>query len=963
MPIAWFCRVWCVWCLLCSTSWADLVSSVDVAVEQQNLAKSLRYIEDKSQQLTWQQVATRQDWQAQTQEKPYFGYSTSAYWLKVNLHHHHPQAIDRLLEISYPLLDDIQLYLVQGQSELRQSYQLGDRFAFDQRPIRHRLFLVPLHVEPEKNYTLYIRVVSTSGLQVPLSLWESHRFQEYDHHRQLLLGVLYGAFLIMAAYNFFIWLSVREKSYLIYVAFVMVYTLLLTTVDGLTFQYLWPTLTIWNNKAIVIILALALFLSMLFSRYFLHTQRFNPRIDRLLIAYMLLMILIAGLACVMPYRQMIIITIVLSAGVALLLITTGILNWRAGNRAARFFVCAWLFLAAMVLLYDLSQLHLIPKTTLTNIALQIGELCEVLLLSFALADRINLSRQQEQQAQLLLMNEERRANAEREQHLQTKLKAQEEEIKAKQAIYQAQSESRAKSLFLATMSHEIRTPMNGVLGMTELLQNTELTPQQQQYLQVIHSSGSALLNIINDILDYSKIEAGKMDIELIDMDLDKLLLECASIFSLTAEQKQLEFLASIEPQTPLFIKSDPTRLRQVLLNLLSNAFKFTHRGCISLRVHAEENQQQAELCFEVSDTGIGMTEEQQTRLFTAFHQADASTTRQFGGTGLGLSISKRLIDLMQGHMTVQSQIGQGTLFSVRIPYQTASHDYINDHFVPLTALQNQRILFVDDSIDFTQIMTEQARAWGMIAEAVHDGEHALQLMRQATQRNEPYDIAALDMRMPRMTGLELAEKMAQDPTFSQTKRILLTAMRMPPSQDELAAVGLTLVIQKPTSANMLRDALLKLLGCQQHYRSQHDKRQDHDSIQQALAGKRLLIAEDNAVNQMVISGMLKKLAIHVDIAQDGLQAVQYYQQQPLAYDAILMDCEMPRLDGYGATVAIREFEQTQKLRTIPIVALTAHAMREQQLRCLKSGMDDFLTKPLAFERLKQLLMQLFWHNS
>jgi signal transduction histidine kinase len=219
------------------------------------------------------------------------------------------------------------------------------------------------------------------------------------------------------------------------------------------------------------------------------------------------------------------------------------------------------------------------------------------MLSFALADRINISRLQEQEAQALLIAEERRANAEREQHLQTKLKAQEEEMRAKQAISQAQSESRAKSLFLATMSHEIRTPMNGVLGMTELLQATDLSQQQQQFVQVIHSSGSALLNIINDILDYSKIEAGKMDIEQIDMDLDNLLLECAAIFSMTAEQKRLEFLASIEPQTPVFIQSDPTRLKQILLNLLSNAFKFTHRGRITLRVHTVKQKVSNHTCI------------------------------------------------------------------------------------------------------------------------------------------------------------------------------------------------------------------------------------------------------------------------------------------------------------------------------------------------------------------------------
>jgi len=739
----------------------------------------------------------------------------------------------------------------------------------------------------------------------------------------------------------------------------MTFGLLLASIDGFTFQYLWPTQVWWNNRAIVIILALTLFLSMAFSKNFLRTAHYNPRLNKALTAYMSLMALVIAAGFYFPYRYMIVITLILSAGTAFLVITTVICNWRAGNRAARFFVYSWILLAVMVIVYDLSQLSIIPKTTFTNLAVQFGEWCEVLLLSFALADRINVSRLQEQEAQALVLLEERRANAEREQHLQTKLKAKEEEVRAKQAISLAQTESRAKSMFLATMSHEIRTPMNGVLGMTELLEGTELTSQQQQFVQVIHSSGSALLNIINDILDYSKIEAGKMDIEHVDMDLDNLLLECASIFSLTSEQKRLEFLASIEPKTPVFIQSDPTRLRQVLLNLLSNAFKFTHRGRVTLRVYTQTTDQQSLLHFEVSDTGIGMTAEQQLHLFEAFSQADISTTRQFGGTGLGLSISKRLVDLMSGHMTVESTVGKGTTFAVAIPYQQASDDYVHDHFVPLTALEGQRILFVDDSAEFTQIMTEQAQAWGMIADAVHDGEHAIALMLQAHQAQTPYDMVALDMRMPNMSGLEIAQQMIQHSDLMSIKRILLTAMRMPPSKEELASVGLSLVIQKPTSANSLRDALLKLMGCEEKYRSTSDKRQDLSQVQRMLMGKKLLIAEDNAVNQMVIIGMLKKLNISAEVANDGLEVVEIYTKNPLAYDLILMDCEMPELDGYRATQQIRDFEQEERLRAINIVALTAHAMREQQQRCLNAGMDDFLTKPLAFERLKQMLMHVF----
>lgn len=307
-------------------------------------------------------------------------------------------------------------------------------------------------------------------------------------------------------------------------------------------------------------------------------------------------------------------------------------------------------------------------------------------------------------------------------------------------------------------------------------------------------------------------------------------------------------------------------------------------------------------------------------------------------------------------------LGEGTRFEVSLPYQQASRDFANDHYVPLTALQGLKILFVDDSVEFAQIMIEQAQAWGMQAETVQDGQQALMLLRTAQQNHQAFDIVALDMRMPNLSGLDVALEMAKDPALQHIKRVLLTAMRMPPSEEELQQAGLSLVIQKPTSANSLRDALLKLLGCQEQYRSSSEKRQDIGIIKHILQGKNVLIAEDNQVNQMVIVGMLKRLGMTADIAKNGEEALALYQQNYERYQLVLMDCEMPEIDGYQATQQIRAFEHEYNLKSVTIVALTAHAMRDQQQRCVQAGMDDFLTKPLAFERLKQLLMQIFWQK-
>ncbi|MBH1970739.1 response regulator [Moraxellaceae bacterium AER2_44_116] len=524
------------------------------------------------------------------------------------------------------------------------------------------------------------------------------------------------------------------------------------------------------------------------------------------------------------------------------------------------------------------------------------------------------------------------------------------------ARIEADRANAAKGLFLANMSHEIRTPMNGVLGMTDLLQTTELNVQQQQFVQVLHLSGKALLHIINDILDYSKVEAGKMEIEHLDMDLETLLLECASIFALTAEEKNIDFLAFIETNAPVFIQSDPTRLRQILLNLLSNAFKFTHHGHIHLRVQTQLVQGQSNIQFVVSDTGIGMTKEQKDRLFQAFTQADSSTTRQFGGTGLGLSISKRLVDLMHGQMTVESHIGEGTTFTVTLPYQSASQDYIHDHARSSALLTGVRVLLVDHSLEFTTVMSKQARAWGMFADTAQDGEQALALMNQAYQQGQPYDVVVLDASLTPMTGLDIAQKMANTPELAGSQRILFTTMRTLVDKQMQLTAGLQ-AMQKPSSSNALRDVFLTVLGEQKKSSFINHAYQDNEDALQTLKNKHVLIAEDNVVNQMVIVGMLKKLGMTTEVASHGLDALTLYVNSPLAYDLVLMDCEMPILDGYQATEKMRAFEQKQHLRPIHIVALTAHAMREQQQRCLDVGMNDFLAKPLAFARLEHVLVQ------
>jgi len=837
-----------------------------------------------------------------------------ALWLRFRLA---PGKHEQLLRVFAPDLSHLNLYVLDGDTLIDQ-LNTGTSQPQTDRPLPSSDFMLPLP-QSDKPLDVYLRLVSEHQLR-PFITLQSAIMTAANQKQTLIYGLLFGCIGMLILHNLVRYAYTRSRSSVWLAgceALLMLSLLLLLNLAG-------PWLPDWHavqTPGAYLALLLTAPCGLMFAYRFFAPLGPHP-LNKLLLGDILFIVVCGLLLLFVNTLPLNIMTYALVALAGLSMLFVGAHHWQKGYRPAR------LFVAAMVV-FNIGTLIILPALLgLTQVAPQ-GLI--ITLLAFICLSGLLMS---------IALSERQRSITE-------------DRFSVSRDLAASNAEINAKAEFLAKISHEIRTPMNGVLGMTELLLGTPLSVKQRDYVQTIHSAGNELLTLINEILDISKLESGQIELDDVQFDLNALIEDCLSIFRAKAEQQNVELISFIQPQVPRVISGDPTRLRQTLLSLLENALKKTDEGEILIVVALDDRSAKPRLRIAVQDSGVPMEPEERDALMHAeLHSKHFLSATSLGGN-LGLVIARQLIRLMQGEFGIKSGANQGSTLWLTLPLDPDRLEHpTSDLDGPL---QGARVLVVDDNDTCRKVLVQQCSAWGLNVSAVPSGKEALALLRTKAHLRDYFDVVLLDQNMPGMTGMQLAAKIKEDPSLNHDiLLIMLTGISNAPSKIIARNSGIKRILAKPVAGYTLKTTLADELN----QRNKGQAMSQHLPTGPMLPVKvpsdfRILVAEDNSISTKVIRGMLGKLNLQPDTASNGEEALQAMKAQ--RYDLVLMDCEMPILDGFSATQQLRAWEVgNQRVRT-PVVALTAHILAEHKERARQAGMDGHMAKPVELSQLRDLI--------